>query len=119
MGFKIGFRKLSCCSTLFYKIISITAGLRHLRFSMVEQFQQRLARLQFEQEKVSDLSSYLLPTHKKKSYLPYRFTTFHMFIEEIILPKTFVAQWASISLQNICHTVGIYKLVKRLASFVH
>ena len=36
-------KKISCRSSLFYWFISFTAKLRHLRFSMVEQLQSRLA----------------------------------------------------------------------------
>ena len=53
----------------------------------------------FEQE-VSSLSSYLLPTHKIKSYSPYWFTILHMLIEEILSPIKFVTKWISISLSN-------------------
>ena len=46
----------------------------------------------FELE-VSSLSSYLLPAHKKISYLPYWFTIFHVLIEEMISLIKFVTEW--------------------------
>ena len=84
------------------KITSFTAELRHLRFSMVEQFSGK--------NQIKAVSIYLsrkkfflfqLPTHKKKSYLPYWFTIFHMCIEEILSPKTFITEKTSTSLQNV------------------
>ena len=70
--FHLVWKKLSCSSTLFYKIISFTAGILDSPPSNSSSNSlQELNRSEFysfEQE-VSSLSSCLLPTNKKKSYL--------------------------------------------------
>ena len=70
--FHLVWKKLSCCSTLFYKIISFTASILDSPWwnnsSNSLQELNRSKFYSFEQE-VSSLSSYLLPTNKKKSYL--------------------------------------------------
>ena len=70
--FQLVWKKLSLSSTLFYKIISFTAGILDspLWNSSSNSLQElnRSKFYSFEQE-VSSLSSYLQPTNKKKSYL--------------------------------------------------
>ena len=103
MGFILCLKKSLLVHTVL-KFISFTAKLRHLDspwWSNSSNAWQELNQSDiypFEQEKLSSLSSYLLPTIKKNSYLPYRLTIFHMFIEEIISPKIFVTEWTCISL---------------------
>ena len=53
---RTGCWKISCCSTQFYQILSFTAKIMHLRFSMVEQLQSRLAKIGSN----SCLSSYFI-----------------------------------------------------------
>ena len=72
--------KISCRSTQFYQILSFTAKIMHIRFSMVEQLQSRLAKIRWN----SCLSSYFIRWLKKsqgKLCLPNWFTinipTFH------------------------------------------
>ena len=94
---------LSCYSALLYKMISFTAGILDTpwwnNYSNAKLELNRSDFYSFEQE-VSSLLSYLLTTHKKKSYLPYGFLIFHMLIEEILSPIKFVTKWTSISLSN-------------------
>ena len=59
------------------------------------------------EREVSSLSSYLLPTHKKKN---------HTYLTDSQY-STFVLKKCSLS-YNICHRVDIYKLVKCLASSI-
>ena len=79
-----------------FKIISITAGTLDSPWgnnsNNAWQEWNRSDFYSFEME-VSSLSSYLLPTHKKISHLPYWFRIFHVLIEEILSPMKFVTGW--------------------------
>ena len=70
--FHLVYKKLSDVSTLFYKIISFTAGILDSPWwnSSSNSLQEwnRSKFYSFEQE-VSSLSNYLLPTNRKKPYL--------------------------------------------------
>ena len=71
-GFSLSLKKLSCCSTLFYKIISFTAGILDSPWwNNSSNSLQELNRREFYsfEKEVSSLSSYLLRTNRKKSYL--------------------------------------------------
>ena len=106
-------KKLSCCSTEFYKIISFTAGiLDSPSWNNTSNVWQESNQSDFYslEQKVFSLSSYLL-TDKKKSYLPYDIPQYYYNIHNI--PH---AYWRNSVAYKICHRVDICKLVKLLAS---
>ena len=112
-GFTLSNKKLLCCSTVFHKIVS-SLQQRQKSLGILDSpywknssnGEQELNHSDFyslEQE-VSSLSSYLLPTHKKKIILT-------LLIHNI--PHSY---WRNTLFYNIYHRVDIYKLVKRQAS---
>ena len=95
----------------FFIITIETAELRHLRFSMVEQFQSRLARIKSERFLFTwpgcFFSFKLFTTDSQEKY--------HTYLTDSQY-STFVLNKYSLSC-SICHRVDNYELVKRLGFF--
>ena len=94
----------------YFIITAEIAELRHFRFSMVEQLQQRLARIKSKPCLFTWAGSFfsfkLQPTYMKQIIIT-------LLIHNI--PHWY---WRNTLSCNVCHKLDIYKLVKRLASFI-
>ena len=91
-------KKLLSCPTLVYDIIFSLQQRQQSQVILDSPCQNNSSTAEEElnessfyslEQEVSFLSSYLLPTHKKKSYLPYWFKIFHIRSEEILSAITF------------------------------
>ena len=90
--FHLVWKKLSCCSTLFYKIISFTASILDSPWwNNSSNSLQELNRSEFYsfEREISSLSSYLLPTNKKKYLLIHNISHAYWKNTDLIFPVSF------------------------------